>query len=363
MSAFNSVFAVRPDLTDDFLAADNDTAIEEVLNTSLVGFESVEGFSQFLGIRFRSVGTGDLLITLSGLDNDNPTSVPPVTLSTTPGKSYTALIDYVTEKMAVELRLNSLGKKFSLARMQIFGSPIWSEVGEDDPVLNLLTNLMSYWKMDEIATVDKADSTATANTLSRNNNPSSGTGIINAAIVLIDATVRYLFHTSNASLQVGGTSFTFSLWTGLDDNFSNRVILAKGSSTAAATMEYCIYYDAALDRFVFAISNGTTIKKVIANNFGPVPVSGFHHLVAWCDLSLNTINIEVDNGTADSVSVVGNLPQSAGSDFRVCNDSSAASGTQWDGNIDEVGFWKRALSTAERTALYNSGLALAYPFS
>ena len=34
-----------------------------------------------------------------------------------------------------------------------------------------------------------------------------------------------------------------------------------------------------------------------------------------------------------------------------------------DGLIDEVGFWKRTLTSGERTQLYNSGNGLAYPFS
>lgn len=35
----------------------------------------------------------------------------------------------------------------------------------------------------------------------------------------------------------------------------------------------------------------------------------------------------------------------------------------WDGLIDEVGLWGRALTSGERTTLYNAGAGLAYPFS
>jgi len=35
----------------------------------------------------------------------------------------------------------------------------------------------------------------------------------------------------------------------------------------------------------------------------------------------------------------------------------------FDGRIDEVGLWKRVLTTAERTALYNSGAGVADPFA
>jgi hypothetical protein len=32
------------------------------------------------------------------------------------------------------------------------------------------------------------------------------------------------------------------------------------------------------------------------------------------------------------------------------------------GSIDEVGFWNRALTSAERASIYNSGTGKAYPF-
>jgi hypothetical protein len=34
-----------------------------------------------------------------------------------------------------------------------------------------------------------------------------------------------------------------------------------------------------------------------------------------------------------------------------------------DGRIDEVGIWKRVLTAAERTQLYNGGLGYTYPFT
>ena len=39
------------------------------------------------------------------------------------------------------------------------------------------------------------------------------------------------------------------------------------------------------------------------------------------------------------------------------------SGFNWDGLIDEVGMWNRALSSTEVTALYNSGSGFQYPYS
>ncbi len=34
----------------------------------------------------------------------------------------------------------------------------------------------------------------------------------------------------------------------------------------------------------------------------------------------------------------------------------------WNGSIDEFGFWKRVLTSQERTDLYAAGAGLTYPF-
>jgi hypothetical protein len=83
--------------------------------------------------------------------------------------------------------------------------------------------------------------------------------------------------------------------------------------------------------------------------------------VAWHDSVGNTINIQVNNGTADSAAH--NLGVFYGTAPFAIGARDAAAADYWDGLIDEVGFWKRVLTADERTTLYNGGNGLAYPFT
>jgi hypothetical protein len=72
------------------------------------------------------------------------------------------------------------------------------------------------------------------------------------------------------------------------------------------------------------------------------------------------LNIQVNNGPVDS------LPYSSGVAISTSPFAIGATGNAidlLDGAVDEVGFWKRVLTAQERTALYNSGLGLTYPFT
>lgn len=43
-------------------------------------------------------------------------------------------------------------------------------------------------------------------------------------------------------------------------------------------------------------------------------------------------------------------------------DRISASSNPWDGELDELGIWSRALTADERTEVYNSGDGVSYPF-
>jgi hypothetical protein len=51
------------------------------------------------------------------------------------------------------------------------------------------------------------------------------------------------------------------------------------------------------------------------------------------------------------------------SQFNFDTISRSTSSAGWDGYLDEIGFWSRALTSTEITQLYNLGAGLQYPFS
>jgi hypothetical protein len=137
------------------------------------------------------------------------------------------------------------------------------------------------------------------------------------------------------------------------------IITKRGASVGVT--EYILRYEgSAVDRFTFWIG-GSTFISVTANNFGVPSLSTWYFIVAWHDAAANTINISVNNGAVDSVTTGGQVVPDTSSELRIGSDQSGL-GDYWDGRIDAGGFWKRILTPAEITTLFNSGNGLEHPF-
>ena len=94
-----------------------------------------------------------------------------------------------------------------------------------------------------------------------------------------------------------------------------------------------------------------------AGNFGSPSTAAWIFIVAWHDSSANTINIKVNNGTANSASYSSGVNDDT-SPF-VLGATNTGAGFM-DGRIDQVGVWKRVLTADEQTFLYNNGNGRAY---
>jgi hypothetical protein len=222
---------------------------------------------------------------------------------------------------------------------------------------NLLTNLVSYWKLDE-ASGNATDSHG-SNTLTDNNTVTTTTGKINGARSFAAASNEYLSRTDNADLSVSGnTDFAISCWVNITDKSVLRNFLAKWDNTGNQRA-YRLEYNSGNDRFQMTVSgDGSASTTVVADNFGSPSTSTWYHVIAWHDATADTINICVNNGTPDSAA------HSTGVfDNNIAFTMGARNGPfgLWQGAIDEVGFWKgRILDATARTALYNSGSGLSY---
>lgn len=223
---------------------------------------------------------------------------------------------------------------------------------------SLLTSLIGYWKLEE-ASGTRADSSGRGNDCNViNGAPGNTTGKVGNALACASASSQSVERASNSDLQTGDIDFTVAGWINLTTNASNQALVSKNSSGA---IEYALRYVTGTDRFQFFVSsNGTGFtNNVIANTFGSPSLSTWYFVVAWHDSVANTINIQVNNGTVDSGAYALGLIATAGA-FSIGN----AKAVSWflNGAADEVGFWKRVLTAAERTTLYNGGNGTTYPF-
>jgi hypothetical protein len=224
--------------------------------------------------------------------------------------------------------------------------------GSEDSAL--LTDLISYWKLDEASGTRVDSVTATGNDLTDNNTVTSATGKVGDAAHFVNANDEWLSRTSNDSLRCGDIDFTWALWVKLTDKTKTYYILDKRT---AGAIEYELYYWQAGDRFSSTCTAGGLNDAILGS-----PTAGVWYFVVLChNAAANTWTMQFNDGTANSLDTGGTAPALTTGDFTLGDSSGVAAGNEFQGDIDEVGFWKRVLTAGEITSLYNAGSGVTYP--
>lgn len=228
--------------------------------------------------------------------------------------------------------------------------------------MSLLTNLQAFWELEEASgTRNDAHST---NHLSDVNTVTQAAGKVGNAGQFTGANSEHLSIADNAALSTGDIDFTIAAWVYMDSKgtgFNANIIASKyGAGGQNVDHEWWLGYTGqASDLFQLVVRPGTgTLGTVQALNLGAPSTATWYYVVAWHDAVNNTINIQVNNGTADSQAYSTGTIDGSGA-FEI-GDASGGVGAPFDGRIDQVGFWKRVLTAQERTDLYNGGSGLSY---
>ncbi|MFZ5883292.1 MAG: LamG domain-containing protein, partial [Chloroflexota bacterium] len=223
--------------------------------------------------------------------------------------------------------------------------------------------LSGYWPLNE-ASGTRNDVKGTSHlTANGTGGVGSGTGKVSNAADFESTESDFLEVADNTTLSTGDIDFTVSAWVKLESESAGttqEVIVSKSDS--AGVREYELYYTGATEdsfRFTMFNSGGSIVCNTIVS---PSPSVGtWYFLTAWHDSAANTCSISVDNGTPVSAAETG-VSSDTTSNFRVGAQYTTEQ-EFFDGLIDEVGFWKKVLSSQERTDLYNSGNANSYSTS
>jgi hypothetical protein len=216
----------------------------------------------------------------------------------------------------------------------------------------LLTNLISYWKLDESS--GNATDAHGSNTLTDNGGVGTASGIINTGRTF-DGSNDYLSCADNASLSTGDVDFTLQFWVYPTSLTGFPVVGNKGwQGGSGPNREWVIYLNSGVPTLEVANGGGSTSvawgSSLSANVWSLIHV--------WHDAMNNLIGISVNAGTAVTTSYSGGVADGTG-DFVI--GASVAQSLWWVGRIDEAAFWKnRVLSSTDRTTLYGSGSGLAY---
>lgn len=210
----------------------------------------------------------------------------------------------------------------------------------------LTDGLESYWPLDE-ASGTRADAHG-ANHLTDNNTVGSATGKIGNAALFVAANSENLSHADNASLSLGDEDFTVAAWIHTPPTIPGiGIIWDKGGQA----LGYITSDNAGC--IVFSTGGGDQFSGALS-----IVGNTWYYVICSFEAATNTKRIWI-NGTEWTAG--GSPPTDNANDFRI-GSYSTGTAFYYDGIIDEVGFWKRLLTTQEKTDLYNGGAGLTYPF-
>lgn len=199
----------------------------------------------------------------------------------------------------------------------------------------LTDQLVAYWKLEE-ASGPRADS-AGANTLTDVNTVTQAAGKIGNAGQFTAANTEYLSRADNAALSMGvGVHFTFAAWV-YPDTLGAMAILSKFGS------EYLLDTQAGVPRLF--VSSGLSYSSALI-------VSTWNLVIAWYDGAER--GIQVDDGVPVT-QVFSTDATDGAAEFRIGHRVDTPASDYWNGRIDEVGIWKRAITVQERADLWNGG--------
>lgn len=221
----------------------------------------------------------------------------------------------------------------------------------------LTDSLVAHWKLNE-ASGTRNDSHG-ANHLTDNNTVLSAAGKIGDGADFESTNSEYLSIADNADVSLGAdVDFTWAMWFKPESTAAQRGLIGKRSGTAPGNAEYRIEHSSA-GVLQFIVGNGTTGATLTSTT--TFSAGTWYFIVCWHDSVANKLFVQVNNGTPDEVAWSGGT-QDTSSGLEIGRLPTSA-GTALDGVLDSVSFWKRALTSDERTALYGSGSGLDYPFS
>jgi len=215
----------------------------------------------------------------------------------------------------------------------------------------LANDLVSYWKLQETSGT-RVDSRG-SNDLTDNNTVASAAGIIGNSASFIAANDESL---TRASFQSMSGVFTWSFWF-QRPSITNTVGFITKMPAWGNSIEYAIYTTGGASGLIdLVVGDGAAQRSVSTASLQSLDT--WYFIVAWLDTD-KIPRISADNGATNAGSALAGTPASDATSTLYFGDG-VGTVVNYDGRIDEVGLWSRALTAAERTSLYNSGAGLTY---
>lgn len=218
---------------------------------------------------------------------------------------------------------------------------------------DLTTDLISYYSFDSDASDDHASNDGTVN------------GATHEATSFLDG--GYSFDgNDDISLPIqptGITGYTINLWVKPADwTPTSRNYLIANWITGSGSIHSGIALQSAFSAILYEFDEGGSGYRAINYNSG-LTDDTWHMVTLVRDTTAGNLYAYVDGthqGTA-ALNTYTNSVDMTNNDITVGNRETSSE--YYTGELDELGIWARALSSAEIAELYNSGTGLTYPFT
>jgi hypothetical protein len=237
----------------------------------------------------------------------------------------------------------------------------------DEPNLTgISTGLVGYWPLDGNTTNWKTDTTQdtsgngnTGTMVSMSTTSSPTAGKIGQALKFNGATTGVsLGSPTNAQLKLTNSStITISAWVNQSAIVSTtQAVIGKDSVASGASGVVFNLYDSASGRFSFQFSDGTNIISATASPGNAIVANKWYFVAAV--LNGTTASLYINNvliTTATNASFTGIQEPSSGQRVTGIGEDAQNSRDYWNGAIDDVRIYNRALSPQEGALLYALG--------
>lgn len=223
-------------------------------------------------------------------------------------------------------------------------------------------NLISRWKFDTSTAIMLNDSYG-SNNLTNSSAGWTSSGKIGGATDLNASSIAYLTITSNASLVATNTDFCWAFWCqGVNGNppFFPQIVW---KSNGGNSINYIVNFDndTLAGHFQMNVGDGVA-NTVTAISTVACGTGTWHLVIAWFTIADKKCHISVDNETPiDSPALPGNI--FAATNALSFGSNSSAFSTNCPVLLDDCSFWKRVLTSNERSNLWNAGSGFDYPLT
>lgn len=210
---------------------------------------------------------------------------------------------------------------------------------------------VAYYRLDDASGTSAADATGLGNTGTLTNTPTWTTGKINGALSFAAASNQYV----DCGTALNPAAISYSAWINATSfpNSYNAIVARQGSAN-----HFSLLLVKSTGKLAIYMGNGAALLDYDGTGTNTLSTSTWYHIVCTYDSTAGLVGYV--NGSSDGTAAAnGTLTTDAVSTYIGENPTFSTRG--FNGIIDEVGIWNRALTSTEVTTLYNGGTGLSFP--